>query len=237
MKIDSGHGLFGRLSLKKKVILFCVLSLIVIGIVVKQAVYNHNLNGQSKMLNKLDDKTSSEKGRITSKNAAKTDNKDKIYEEKYNQSYKYFSDKNYTGCIKTADEIIKERPGFYKAYNIKGIAQCYSNNYTEGMNNIDESLKIKPDFGYARFNKALAYELYGYYEDALLWYDKALEVEKYVWSYYGKASIYGRRGDVKNAVKYLKIAISMSSDIKSIAAQEKDFAPIENSKEFQDLIK
>ncbi|WP_123054692.1 hypothetical protein [Clostridium sp. JN-1] len=229
--------LLGKLSFKKKIIIFCILSLVVIGIAVKESVNNYNLNTQNKMLEKADKKSSSNKEQISSKNSEKTSKQNDVYEDKYNQSYKDFSDKNYSECIKKADEIIKDKPDFYKAYNIKGIALCYSNNYYEGMKNIDKALQIKPDFGYARFNKALAYELYAHYDDALEWYDKALQVENYVWSYYGKASIYGRRGDVQNTVKYLKIAINMSSDIKQIAAEEPDFDPVKNSKEFQDLIK
>lgn len=230
-------GLFGKLSFKKKIIVFCILAFVVIGIAVKEAVNNYNSNAQNKLLEKLDKKSSSNKEQITSKTNQETSKQNDVYEDKYNQSYKDFGDKNYSECIKKADEIIKDKPDFYKAYNIKGIALCYSNNYDEGMKNIDKALQIKPDFGYARFNKALAYELYGHYDDALTWYDKALQVENYIWSYYGKASIYGRRGDVQNTVKYLKIAVDMSSDIKQIAAKEKDFDPVKNSKEFQDLIK
>ncbi|WP_415875492.1 tetratricopeptide repeat protein [Clostridium sp.] len=105
------------------------------------------------------------------------------------------------------------------------------------MKNIDKALNINPNYGYGRFNKALAYELYGHYDEALSWYDKALEVEKYVWSYYGKASIYGRRGDVANTVKYLKIAIDMQESVKEEAKKEKDFDNVRNSKEFMELVK
>ena len=105
------------------------------------------------------------------------------------------------------------------------------------MKNIDKSLQLNSDFGYARFNKALAYELYGNYEEALNWYDKALKVENYIWSYYGKASIYGRRGDVSNTVRFLKIAVDMSPDIKEIAREEEDFNPVKDSREFQDVVK
>mgnify|MGYP000025621333 FL=1 len=104
------------------------------------------------------------------------------------------------------------------------------------MKDIDKALDLNSEFGYARFNKALNYELYGEYDNALTWYDKALEVEDYVWSYYGKASIYGRRGDVENTIKYLKIAISMDSSVKDEAKTESDFDNVRNSKEFQDLI-
>lgn len=105
------------------------------------------------------------------------------------------------------------------------------------MCEIDKALQIKQDYGYGRFNKALAYELYGHYDEALNWYDRALAVENYVWSYYGIASIYGRRGDVPNTVKYLKAAIDISAQVKNVAKEEEDFKNVRESKEFQALVK
>jgi len=160
-----------------------------------------------------------------------------ILEEKYQLAYQSFGDKKYANAIKTADEILKQDPNFYKAYNIKGIALSYSSQPNQGLINIDKALAIKPDFAYARFNKALAYELTAQYDKALEWYDKALQVENYIWSYYGKASIYGRRGDVANTVKFLKIAIDMDPGVKDIAKAEHDFDPVKNSREFINLLK
>ena len=68
-------------------------------------------------------------------------------------------------------------------------------------------------------------------------YDKALEVENYIWSHYGKASIYGRRGDVNNTVKYLKMSINMDSSIKECIKTEHDFDPVRDDPKFKDLIK
>ncbi|ETJ29007.1 TPR Domain protein, partial [human gut metagenome] len=45
------------------------------------------------------------------------------------------------------------------------------------------------NYGYGRFNKALTYELYNQFDESLKWYNKALEVEEYVWTYYGIASL------------------------------------------------
>ncbi len=219
--------IFGKFSLKTKVIIFCVLcifSIVLIGKDIYMNKKNKNViqnSGSSKVENSV----------IKSANGEKDEDK------KYAEAEKFFSSKQYSDTIAKADEIISKDKEFYKAYNIKGIALCYSNNYEEGMKNIDKALEINPNFGYARFNKALAYELYGKYDDALNWYDKDLEIEKYIWSYYGKASIYGRRGDVENTVKFLKIAIDMSPDIKAIAREEKDFNPVKDSNQFQNLIK
>lgn len=241
---DFSGCLLKRISFKFKVIIFCILCVIVILISYKEAINNrannkskiekiNNTNTNSQTFIKADDQEKNKEEEL--KRLKEEENKN--LEDKYQESVKSFQNKKYTETISIADGIISENESFYKAYNIKGIALCYGNNYNEGMKNIDKSLELKPDFGYARFNKALAYELYGYYDDALKWYDKNLEVEKYIWSYYGKASIYGRRGDIENTIKYLKIAVDMSPDIKKIAAEESDFNPVKNSKEFQELIK
>lgn len=158
-------------------------------------------------------------------------------EAKYQAAYDSFEAKKYSDAIKLADEIMKEDDKFYKAYNIKGIALAYSGQANKGLENIDKALALNPDYGYARFNKALTYELTGRYDLSLQWYDKALQVENYVWSYYGKASIYGRRGDVPNTVKFLKMAIDLDNGVKEIAREEADFNPVKKSKEFQDLLK
>ncbi|WML36227.1 tetratricopeptide repeat protein [Clostridium sp. OS1-26] len=243
---DRESSLFRNISIRTKIIILCILILIAGGIVYKEAL-NNNSNSNKSIIEKQNRKTNNSppatiKGSDSSQNikneAQKIQGeKNKRLEELYEQSSKAFSEKRYTDTISMANDIIKEDANFYKAYNIKGIALCYSGSYEEGMKNIDRSLELKPDFGYARFNKALAYELNGNYDDALSWYDKDLEIENYIWSYYGKASIYGRKGDVENTVKYLKIAIDMSPEIKKFASDEEDFNPVRDSKEFQDLIK
>jgi tetratricopeptide (TPR) repeat protein len=168
--------------------------------------------------------------------AQKIAESEKQLEAKYQEGYNAFASKEYSTAIQIEDEIIQKNPTFYKAYNVKGIAQCFSNNFEGGMANIDKSLQLKPDYGYALFNKGLAYELYGHYDDAIKWYNKDLEVEEYVWSYYGISSIYGRRGDVANTVKYLKLALDIDPVVKDVAKTEKDFNNVRNSKEFQALI-
>ncbi|NMM62180.1 hypothetical protein HBE96_05675 [Clostridium sp. P21] len=234
---SNDDGLYRKVPMKFKVIIFCILVCVVIGISYREALNNRRSNSIIENIHKENSNNNSvikekEDGNISKKSQAQ-----KVEDEKYNESYKAFGEKKYDNAIALADEIIKEDSNFYKAYNIKGIALCYKSNFDEGMKNIDKALQLKPDFGYARFNKALAYELQGNYDAALTWYDKNLEVENYIWSYYGKASIYGRRGDVQNTVKYLKIAVNMSPDVKNIAAKEEDFNPVKDSKEFQDIIK
>lgn len=235
--------MFRKISLKTKIIIFIVLSIIGIILITMTGIDNRK---QIENTNINDTKTEIKPQEVKDTKDIKDDNKksenniqvpdvniEKLYEDAYNN----FHSKRYSESIKISDEVIKNDPNYYKAYNIKGIALSFSGNYDEGMKNIDKSLSINPDFGYGRFNKALSYELYGYYDDAIKWYNEALKVEKYIWSYYGLSSIYGRKGDVDNTVKYLKIAIDMDASVKNIAKEEKDFDNVKENEEFQNLLK
>ena len=156
--------------------------------------------------------------------------------ENIDKSEEYSAEDEGIKEVSKGDEIVTEFPESYLGYNIRGIAKAYNGNFDGGMSDIDKSLSIKPDYGYGRFNKALTYELYGQFDNALEWYNKALEIEDYVWTYYGIASIYGRRGDVNNTVEYLKKAIEIDSAVKQEARTESDFDPVRNSKDFKELI-
>ncbi|NFG25101.1 hypothetical protein FDF11_02575 [Clostridium botulinum] len=172
--------------------------------------------------------------------AINEDKNNKIENEKeyklYNEAYNLFFLGEYDKSIEKSNEIINEFPSSAKGYNIRGIAKSYNESFESGMKDIDKALELEPKYGYAVFNKALTYELYGKLDEALLWYNKNLEIENYIWTYYGIASIYGRRGDVQNTVKYLSKAIEVDEVVKKEAKDEADFNPVRESKEFQDLI-
>lgn len=248
-KDENQNGIFSKIPYKYKIISFIILSIIGIGSIMydvkknEMVKNNKNINNEMQRTefkakeNKENEETKKEEEKIKENNIKLEETGTKVLDEECNKAYDAFGNKKYEEAIKICDEVINKDPNFYKAYNIKGITLVYSNKYQEGMDNIDKALLMKPDFGYARFNKALAYELYGHYEDSLTWYNKALEVEKYVWSYYGIASIYGRKGDVTNTVKYLKMAIEISPEVKEEAKKEADFNPVREANEFIELIK
>ena len=170
-------------------------------------------------------------------NNNKINEKEKSYtareNELYNEAYGLFFSREYDNAISKASALISEFPSNAMGYNIRGIAKSYNGDYDGGMKDIDTALNIDKNYGYAKFNKALTYELYENMDAALEWYNKDLEVEDYVWSYYGIASIYGRRGDVANTMTYLNKAIKIDSGVKEVAKKEHDFDPVKNSEEFK----
>jgi tetratricopeptide (TPR) repeat protein len=158
-------------------------------------------------------------------------------EDKYLEGYNLFFQKKYTEAIKIEKEVLSIDPQNFKAYNIIGIATCFLGDFDNGIMNINESIKLNSNYEYSKFNKALAFELFGQYNLAIEWYDKSLEIEKDPWSYYGKASIYGRRGDIKNTVLNLKLAIEIEPAAKECAKSEEDFDNVRKYQEFRDLLK
>ena len=231
-------------SLKFKIITFAILSAIVAVIIVngglKNNIQSNNIVEITNEADVKDNKAAEIKPQVLKSDETEKQQQLKLKQEELEKKWKLGKDeflaKNYEKAIDIERQILKEDPTFYKAYAVEGIALAYSGNFDTGMQQIDKSLELKPDYGYARFNKALANELYGHYDEAILWYEKALEVEKFEWSYYGIASVYGRKGDVSNTVRYLKLAIDMNSSIKDVAREEEDFDKVKESKEFKQLI-
>ncbi|WLC83577.1 TPR end-of-group domain-containing protein [Clostridium estertheticum] len=212
-------------SFKIKLIIFTIICVMAAGIVVNAKIKNSNvieINDKNGMKNK-------QLQECEIKNQADLEKRWKI-------GYDQFFEGEYAKAIATENQVLKEDSKFYKAYAVKGIALAYNGDFKGGMRQIDNSLKLKPDYGYARFNKALAYELYGYYAEAIKWYENDLEVEKSEWTYYGIASIYGRKGDINNTVKYLKLAIVINPNIKNEAKNEKDFENVKQYNQFKLLI-
>lgn len=223
-------------SIRAKGIVLLILIIISFGVLISEGIKNKARAEQEK---KLQEQIIEEKEKSKEEQKIKEELEKKRVEElnkEYEQAYTAFFSKKYGDAITIADNIIKKDPNFYKAYNIRGITKAYKGNFAQGMSDIDKSLELKEDFGYGRFNKALTYELFGYYDQAIQWYSKALEIEEYEWSYYGIASIYGRRGDVDNTIKYLKKAIDIEPKVKEAAKTEADFNPVKNSKEFRQLV-
>lgn len=240
---------------KNKKILLMVLVIISIGIIIYNALGNiSSRNVENKEQEEIIKPTNIEESNTKDTTSNDTDksnednskvnnsDKNKVSQENnysakeneiYNEAFTLFFSHEYVNAISKADSLISEFPNNAMGYNIRGIAKAYNGDYDGGMSDIDKALSFDNNYGYALFNKALTYELYGKMDEALEWYNKNLEVENYVWSYYGIASIYGRRGDVQNTMTYLNKAIQIDAGVKEVARTEHDFDPVKNSDEFQ----
>lgn len=229
-------------SRRVKLIILSILVVLAMWIIGNKIVDNkQQLQNQTKQ----EEKKTVVSGDTYIKSAEDEDNNKESSEEQsmYDNAYGLFHSGEYQNSINIANQIIEKYPESYKAYSIRGIAKAYDNNYSEGMKDIDKALEIKSDYGYGLFNKALCYELYEHYDEAIEWYNKALEVEDYVWSYYGIASIYGRKGDVDKTSTYLQKAIDTAKteeekqNVKEEAKTEEDFDNVRGNEKFEQIIK
>ncbi|SFB20461.1 tetratricopeptide repeat protein [Clostridium frigidicarnis] len=231
-------------KLKKKIIIFLILSLVAVGVI----IYNFMSNKNS--IAELDNKRIEEIEENEKKAQEEKNNDTQLKQQEDNMKVRcqaaedmLFSNKDekYDEVIKMTTEIIKKYPDSYRAYSLRGIAYAYKTPInldfkTNAFMDIDKALSIKPDYGYGRFNKALAYAILCDYENALKWYDNALEIESYHWSYYGKGAIYAKLGDAENSVKWLKKALELKPNIKELLKKESEFDKIRNDSRFKELI-
>lgn len=228
--------MYNKIPLKIRVIVLVILCVLGISLAVYKKNEGKNLN--VKNTNAVKEQKTTIKAKNS--NVTKTDEKQNQINNFTEAGYTAFNSDNYQVAIDDENKALALNDNNARAHAIKGIAICYSglenSNYTGALAEIDRALQIDPNNGYARFNRALTLERFGHYDEALTWYDKALQVDNFVWSYYGKACIYGRKGDVDNAVKYLKIAIGMQANIKEEARNEEDFTNVRNSEAFKQLV-
>lgn len=141
------------------------------------------------------------------------------------------TEEGYKKAITVCDELIKNNEKEYRAYALRGLSYAYtsaviSGNKNKALDDIDTALKINSDYMYGRYIKGVILDNFGDYENALKWYDKSLDLEKYPWSYYNKALIYIKKGDKQNAIKNLKEAITIKPELKEKAKNEASFKEI-----------
>lgn len=95
----------------------------------------------------------------------------------------------------------------YKYYLDNGIYDIQSGKYSEALDKINKSLEMKNDWEIPYFYRAVANQALENYDDAILDYTKAIQMnEKMTDAYYNRAKILLSRKDIENPD--LKRAIS-----------------------------
>lgn len=156
----------------------------------------------------------------------------------YQKGLKLYYARDFNEGLSYFNQALELDPNCYQAINGKGATYAFQGRYSEGISLIKQAIDMNPAFEYAHFNLGLAYELEGLWDSAINAYQFAIKLNsKDEWAYYGIASIYGRQGNVQQVVLYLKQAIALNPDCKLTAREEKDFDPVRNSPEFENLIK
>ena len=157
---------------------------------------------------------------------------------RYDQGLKLYYQRQFPEALKLFDQALVIDPLCYEALNAKGTTLAFQGNYDQVLALIQKALDLNPEFVYGNFNRGLANELAGRWDQAIAAYQKALQLDnRDTWSYYGIASIYGRQGNIDKVLEYLQLAIALDPDVKEVARDEKDFAPVQKDPRFQSLVK
>ncbi|MDP4089262.1 MAG: tetratricopeptide repeat protein [Bacillota bacterium] len=217
---------------KNKVILFLGIIICAVGIYFAVSTSNKYKEEQKSLSQKYDQQLKdAEEAKKKEEDAAKEkqeeqkqiEDKKRALDDKCTEGEKQFASGDYKAAIATADEVLKEDTQNIKALTIKGISLCYTRKLS-GLDEIQKALDIKPDYGYALYNKALSYDKFWRYDEALAYYEKALQsdggTEVKALSDYGIAVISARKEDMANAEKYLKEAVQLDRELAQRAAKE-----------------
>lgn len=103
----------------------------------------------------------------------------------------------------------------YKHYLDNGIYNIQDGKFTEAIENITKSIELKNNWEISSFYRAVAYQALEKFDDAILDYTKAIQLnEKMTDAYYNRAKIVLTRKDIenpdiKNAVKDLEQALKL----------------------------
>ena len=103
----------------------------------------------------------------------------------------------------------------YKYYLDNGIYDIQNGNFQQAIDNINKSLELKNDWSIPYFYRAAAYQALEEYDEAMLDYTKALQLDsKMTDAYYNRARIILTRKDIdnpniENVVKDLEQALKL----------------------------
>ena len=156
----------------------------------------------------------------------------------YDQGLKLYYQRQFPEALVLFNQALAIDAQCYEALNAKGATLAFQGRYDQGLALIQQALVLNPSFVYGHFNLGLANELAGRWDPAIAAYQKALQLDnRDTWSYYGIASIYGRLGKIDKVLEYLQPAIALDPDVKEVARDEQDFAPVRKDPRFQTLVK
>lgn len=87
----------------------------------------------------------------------------------------------------------------YKEYIDKGIEEIHQGKFEDAIENITKSIELKNDWEISYFYRAVANQVLEKWDDAMLDYTKALQInDKMTDAYYNKAKITLSRKDIAN---------------------------------------
>jgi Tfp pilus assembly protein PilF len=122
---------------------------------------------------------------------------------------------NYAAAIANFKKAILKDPYYYKAYDKLALAYANVGDYKKALVNIDKALHIKPDYYQAILDKAIILQTEHKTKEAIDTLNKCIKNDYCSLrpqAYYQLANIYKSKGDTKDYIKNLNLAIIYDRD-------------------------
>ncbi|HNR89285.1 MAG TPA: tetratricopeptide repeat protein [Spirochaetota bacterium] len=147
-----------------------------------------------------------------------------------------FAEGEYLEAIDAYLQAMKEAGENAAAHNNIGLSYLNLGEYEKALKYFKKSLQVDPDYATALANQACAYKRMGDIDRAIAVSTEALARGETGDILYNLACYTAINGDAKTAMAYLKRAIDHDERFREMAADDDDFAALEDSKDFRKLV-
>ena len=128
-------------------------------------------------------------------------------------------------------------PDIAADYLSRGNALYRQNEFLSALHMYQTALALSPHDVKTRNNLGITYIQLAMFDEAVDTFKEALGLDSsYSLAYYNLACLYGRIGDVENAVGYLRQAVALQPETRGWAIADSDFAPVRDAPAFRELV-
>jgi tetratricopeptide (TPR) repeat protein len=144
---------------------------------------------------------------------------------------------NYKKALVLFEQTLTKEPLHVMALIKKGNILGKFAKYVDAITCYDKALGVEPQNRLALINKGLALHYLQRYDDAIVCYDIILETKPdSAITLYNKASSLVRKGETKQGLNVLQVAINADFSCKYKARSDIDFESIQKTNEFKKLV-
>ena len=128
-------------------------------------------------------------------------------------------------------------PDIAADYLSRGNALYRQNEFLSALHMYQTALALSPHDVKTHNNLGITYIQLAMFDEAVDTFKEALGLDSsYSLAYYNLACLYGRIGDVENAVGYLRQAVALQPETRGWAIADSDFAPVRDAPAFRELV-
>ncbi|MEW6010109.1 MAG: tetratricopeptide repeat protein [Euryarchaeota archaeon] len=131
----------------------------------------------------------------------------------YQRAIKSQKKEEYPEALILFQKALEIDPGCYKAHTERGYVYGNMEDFKEALKSFDSSLNIKIT-PHGLYGKALTLYHLQEYTDAMLYFQKVVDIEPNEWAYFYIASCHFYSGEFESALKSLNEAILLNSEFK-----------------------